>query len=156
LGLLALNSEEVDTATLLKDARDTFVKSGETHKVVLELPEPLPRLKVDRRRVQQVLGNLLLNAAHVSPTAEPIVLSAEPREGVVLVQVRDRGRGIPTDKLPLLFHKFYKVDEIADKGAGLGLAISRGIVEAHGGRIWAESPGRGRGATFNFTLPGVA
>jgi len=55
-----------------------------------------------------------------------------------------------------LFHKFYKVNEIADKGAGLGLAISSGIVEAHGGRIWTESQGRGSGATFNFTLPAVA
>ena len=155
-GLLALNREEVDTATLLKEASEALARSGEAHKVVLELPRRLPRLKVDRRRIQQVLGNLLSNAAHVSPAAEPIVLSAWREEGNILVQVRDHGRGIPPDKLPLLFRKFYKVDELTDKGTGLGLAICKGLVEAHGGRIWAESAGRGGGAAFILALPAVA
>ena len=103
-----------------------------------------------------MLSNLLSNAAHVSPAAESIIVSARREEDGVLVRVQDHGRGIPADKLPLLFRKFYKVDEIADRGAGLGLAISKGIVEAHGGRIWAESAGENDGATFSFTLPGVA
>ncbi|MCJ7492357.1 MAG: ATP-binding protein, partial [Dehalococcoidia bacterium] len=155
-GLLALNREEVDTAALLREVTEAFAKGGEAHGVVLELPGSLPRLSVDRRRIQQVLGNLLSNAARVSPAAEPIVLSAWREKGTVLVQVRDHGRGIPADKLPLLFRKFYKVDEIADKGTGLGLAICKGLVEAHEGRIWAESAGKGNGATFTLALPAEA
>ena len=155
-GLLALNREEVDTAALLREVTEAFAKGGEAHGVVLELPGSLPRLSVDRRRIQQVLGNLLSNAARVSPAAEPIVLSAWREKGTVLVQVRDHGRGIPAEKLPLLFRKFYKVDEIADKGTGLGLAICKGLVEAHEGRIWAESAGKGNGATFTLALPAEA
>jgi len=155
-GLLALNREKVDTAAMLREVSEAFATSGGAHKIVLELPSRLPRLNVDKRRIQQVLGNLLSNAAHVSPMAEPIVVSARREEGAVLVQVRDNGRGIPPDKLALLFRKFYKVDEIADRGAGLGLAICKGLIEAHGGRIWAESAGRGGGATFILALPAAA
>jgi PAS domain S-box-containing protein len=155
-GILTLNPEEVHAVTLLREAQEAFARTGESHEIVVDLPNDLPQLRVDRHRVHQVLAHLLSNAAHVSPAAEPILLSARRDEGGILVQVRDRGRGIPADKLPLLFRKFYKVDEEADRGAGLGLAISRGIVEAHGGRIWAESPGKDNGATFSFTLPGAA
>jgi signal transduction histidine kinase len=154
--MLVLNLENVDMAAILREVSDAFGKGGERHRVVVEVPGALPHVKVDRRRVQQVLGNLLSNAAHVSPAAEPIVLAAWGEDGNVLVQVRDRGRGIPPDKLPLLFRKFYKVDETADKGVGLGLAIAKGLVEAHGGRIWAESPGQGDGAAFTVALPVVA
>lgn len=155
-GLLVLNREEVDTAAMLREASEAFAKSGETHKVVLELSDQLPPLNVDKRRIQQVLGNLLSNAAHVSPAAEPIFLSAWREEDDVMMQVRDHGRGIPPDKLPLLFRKFYKVDEIADKGPGLGLAICKGLIEAHGGRIWAESNGEGDGAKFVVALRAIA
>ena len=155
-GLLDLNREEVDTPAMLREASEAFARSGEVHKVVLEVPGSLPPLNVDKRRIQQVLSNLLSNAAHVSPATEPIVLSAWREDETVLVQVRDHGRGIPADKLPLLFRKFYKVDELTDKGPGLGLAICKGLVEAHGGRIWAESEGRGNGATFIVALPAVA
>jgi len=106
--------------------------------------------------VGQVVSNLLSNAAHVSPATQPIVVSARLENGTVLVQVSDRGRSVPSEKLPLVFRKFYKVDELADKGAGLGLAICKGIVEAHGGHIWAESAGKGCGTTITFTLPSVA
>ncbi len=110
-------------------------------------------MKADKRRVVQVLSNLLSNAAHVSPPSEPITIFAQSQDDGVLIQVRDRGRGIAPEQLPLLFRKFYKIDERGDKGSGLGLAISKGIVEAHGGRIWAESAGEGEGASFSFTLP---
>jgi PAS domain S-box-containing protein len=152
-GILSLYREDVDMASLLEEARDAFVRGGEMHAIVLELPELLPRVKVDKRRMGQVVSNLLSNAARVSPAAEPIVVSARREEGDVLVQVSDHGRGIPNEKLPFIFRKFYKVDEVTDKGTGLGLAISKGIVEAHGGRIWAESEGEGHGATITFALP---
>jgi signal transduction histidine kinase len=98
--MLVLNPEDVDMAAILREVSDSFAKGGETHRVVVEVPGALPHVKVDKRRVQQVLGNLLSNAAHVSPAAEPIVLAAWGEDGNVLVQVRDRGRGIPQTSCP--------------------------------------------------------
>ena len=113
----------------------------------------------DRRRVLQALGNLLANAAGNSPEGSPILVSAE-REGVhVAVSVSDRGRGIPAELMPELFRRFSRgrgMDgESGSDGPGLGLAVCKGIVEAHGGRVRAESDGPGRGARFTFTLPAV-
>jgi PAS domain S-box-containing protein len=155
-GLLSLHPEEVDTAKMLEEARQAFTRTSETRKIIMEVPDDLPPLKVDRRRIQQVLVNLLSNAAHVSPGTAPITVSAWREEDKVLVQVRDHGRGIPVEKISQLFRKFSKVDEDADPGAGLGLAICKGLVEAHGGRIWAESDGAGSGAAFTVVLPSAA
>ncbi len=83
----------------------------------------------------------------------PIAITAERSDSQVIVRVRDQGRGIAADKLPLLFKKFAQVHESGGRGTGLGLAICKGIIEAHGGRIWADSPGEGEGATLSFTLP---
>ena len=103
----------------------------------------------------QVLTNLLANAAGYSPEGSPIRVSAV-RDGVhVAVSVSDEGRGLMEDLLPHLFRKFSRIDAGSSGvgGSGLGLAICRGIVEAHGGRIWAESDGPGLGARFTFTMP---
>ena len=100
--------------------------------------------------------NLLNNAAMFSSPTEPITIAAEHDSLQVTVHVRDRGRGIPKEKLPLLFKKFSRLHDDAGQrlsGTGLGLAICKGIVEAHGGRIWAESAGECEGSTFSFTLP---
>ncbi|MFQ5933613.1 MAG: ATP-binding protein, partial [Dehalococcoidia bacterium] len=113
-------------------------------------------VQVDRRRVTQVLINLLDNASKFSPSATPITVDVEHKDGQVTVRVQDRGRGIPRDKIQHLFKKFSQVHDVKGQklsGSGLGLAISKGIVEAHGGRIWAESEGEGGGTTFSFTLP---
>ena len=155
-GLMTLNMQEASVCMVLNEAIAEFAKSGTTHKVTLELPGAAALAESGQTSHSASSEQLLLNAAHVSSATETIVLSATAEEGAVRVQVRDNGRGIPPDKLPHLFLKFHKVDEIADRGAGLGLAISRGIVEAHGGRIWAESAGKGSGATFSFTLPAGA
>ena len=109
----------------------------------------------DRPRMVQVLGNLLANAARHSPELSPIEVSAT-RDGVqVAVSVSDKGRGIPADSLPRLFRKFSQVQGEDRGDTGLGLAICKGIVEAHGGRIWAESDGPGLGTRFTFTVPVV-
>jgi signal transduction histidine kinase len=110
-------------------------------------------LRADGRRIVQVLSNLFNNAAKYSAPTAPIILTAESGKGAVTVHVRDAGVGIPSDKMPLLFQKFVQVQERGAKGTGLGLFICKGIVEAHGGRIWAESAGRGKGTVFSFTLP---
>ena len=113
----------------------------------MELADDLPLVMADRRRIVQVLSNLLSNAASYSPDGLPIVVSAE-REGVyVEVSVTDEGRGFSAELLPELFRKFSRASGPATTsgidGSGLGLAVCKGIVEAHGGRISAESEGPG-------------
>ena len=120
----------------------------------MELPPDLPLVMADRRRVVQVLNNLLSNAARHSPESSVISATAVTEDVHVVISVTDEGRGIPADRLPLLFQKFSRIrqeDWVGD--TGLGLAICKGIVEAHGGRVWVESEGSGLGARFTFTLP---
>ena len=125
--------------------------------MTIDLPPDLPRVMADRQRVEQVLNNLLANAARHAPESSPIRIAAE-RDGVhVAISVADEGRGIPPERLAQLFRKYAGAagDErgVGTGGAGLGLAICKGLVEAHGGRIRAESGGVGLGARFTFTLP---
>ena len=137
--------------------RSTFLSGGGRNNLRIELPPHLPLVTADRRRIGQVLVNLLTNAARHSPESSSIRVSAA-RDGVhVAFSVADDGVGIAPERLPYLFRKFSGGDA-QDSGsisAGLGLAICRGIVEAHGGRIWAESGGPGLGTRFTFTLPAV-
>jgi len=158
-GSLSISPEPTDLRVVLEEARVTFVRSGGSHNVQLELADDLPAVAADRHRVAQVLTNLLNNAARFSPATAPITIAVEHDPLEVTVHVRDRGQGIPRKKLPLLFKKFSRVHEDAGQklsGTGLGLAICKGIVEAHGGRIWADSMGEGQGSIFSFTLPVAA
>ncbi|HLF03983.1 MAG TPA: ATP-binding protein, partial [Dehalococcoidia bacterium] len=154
-GSLSVGPEPVDLPPLLEEARATFARAG-GQEVQVQLPDGLPQVNADRGRVVQVLNNLLGNAGKFSPATAPIAILVEHEGTQVTVHVRDRGRGIPANRLPHLFRKFSQVHDDQRhnlSGSGLGLAICKGIVEAHGGRIWAESPGEGGGATFSFTLP---
>ena len=145
-GTLSVSPEPSEVAVLVDRARTTFLSGGARHKVTIDLPPDLPRVMADRQRVEQVLNNLLANAARQAPESSPIRVAAE-RDGVhVAVSVADDGRGIAPERLAQLFRKY-------SGGAGLGLAICKGLVEAHGGRIRAESGGVGLGARFTFTLP---
>ncbi len=155
-GSLSVSPEPTDLKAVLEEATATFARGGDSHEVQIQVPEDLPAVNADRGRVAQVLSNLLSNAAKFSPQAEQISITVEPGPLHVTVHVRDRGRGIPAEKLPHLFKKFSQIHEEQARGlggSGLGLAICKGIIEAHGGRIWAESEGLGRGSTFSFTLP---
>ena len=111
----------------------------------------IPAVMADRDRVLQVLSNLLGNAVKFSPVGAEVELRAEPRGGEVVFTVHDQGRGIAAEDLPRIFDRFWQ-GPLSRGGAGLGLAIARGIVESHGGRIWAEST-PGGGSTFSFSLP---
>jgi two-component system sensor histidine kinase KdpD len=122
-------------------------------KVDVRLPPDLPPVPIDGILIEQVLINLLENAAKYSPGNSPIDISATRRGDHLVVEVADRGPGIPRELMDRIFEKFYRLPrEGAGGGAGLGLAICRGIVEAHGGRIWAENR-EGGGASFRFTTP---
>ena len=158
-GALAVAPEPTDVRTLVEEAGDRFLSGDARNPLQVELAENLPLVMADRRRIVQVLSNLLSNASGYSPEGSPIMLNAT-REGIdVAVSVSDEGRGIPEESIPRLFHRFsLERDEDSRsgaEGAGLGLAICKGIVEAHGGRIRAESDGPGLGARFTFTLPAV-
>ena len=138
----------------MDEAWNTFLSAGGRENVRMELPPDLPLVMADRRRVVQVLNNLLSNAARHSPESSVISVTAVTEDVHVVISVTDEGRGIPADRLPLLFQKFSRIrqeDWVGD--TGLGLAICKGIVEAHGGRVWVESEGSGLGARFTFTLP---
>ena len=156
-GNLSVSPEPSEVAALVDRARNTFLSGGGRHAVVIDLPPDLPRVTADRQRILQVLNNLLANAARHSPEATPIRITGV-RDGVhVAVSVSDEGRGIAPEQLPRLFLKHASLAggerEVSD--TGLGLVICRGLVEAHGGRIRAESDGAGRGSRFTFTLPVV-
>ena len=156
-GALSVSPEPTDAAVLVDRARNTFLSSGGRNNLDIDVPRDLPRVMADRRRMVQVLGNLLSNAAKHSPESSAIRVTAVQRGVHVEFSVADDGVGISAKRLPHLFRKFSR-PEGGDGGivdSGLGLAISKGIVEAHGGRIWAESEGPGLGAKFTFALPGV-
>ena len=155
-GRLSMEPGPAALADIVEEARVIFEHSQYPHPLEVMLPSRLPALRADGRRIVQVLSNLFTNAAKYSSPTAPIILTAESAKGEVTVHVRDAGVGIPADKMPLLFQKFVRVQERGVKGTGLGLFICKGIVEAHGGRIWAESPGKGKGTVFSFTLPAIA
>ena len=154
-GTLHVSPEPAEVAVLVDRARSVF-QSGGRHSLDIDLEPSLPLVMADRRRMVQVVGNLLANAARHSPEWSVIRVSAA-REGLhVAISVADAGRGITADRLS---HLFGKVSPAGDDGGeqtmgrSLGLSICKGIVEAHGGRIRAESDGPGRGAKFTFTIP---
>ncbi len=158
-GTLPVAPGPAELAALVDEARNAFLSAGGGNRLRIELAPDLPWVLADRRRIVQVLGNLLANAAAHSPESSAIRVIAAREDIHVAVSVIDEGRGVAAERLPHLFRKFSR-SEGEDQGrglggSGLGLAICKGIVEAHGGRIWAESDGEGLGARFTFTIPVV-
>jgi signal transduction histidine kinase len=123
--------------------------------IVKDLPDDLPSVSVDPQRIGQVMFNLLDNALRHSPQGGTVTVKAREQEGALQVDVTDQGPGLSDEELSLVFERFYRGDKArarATGGAGLGLTIVKQLVEAHGGRVWAESEA-GKGATFSLTLP---
>ena len=153
-GTLPVSPEPAEVAMLVDRARSGFSNAGGKNHLDIDIEPGLPMVMADRRRIVQVLGNLLSNAARNSRESSVIRVTAV-REGVyAAVSVADQGPGISAESLPHLFRTFSGTDSDVQGGdTDLGLAICRGIVEAHGGRIWAESDGPGLGARLTFTIP---
>lgn len=128
----------------------------EDHTVVYQIPkEPIPLL-IDLPKMSVVFVNLLINAIRYTPVEGEIVLSVSDRKDEVMISIADTGRGIPKESLEKIFEVFYQEDDHMTRrygGLGLGLSIARELVNLHGGRIWAESEGLGKGATFQVVLP---
>ena len=155
-GTLTVSPAPADLAVLVDQARNTFVSGGGRHAVRIDLATDLPRVMADAQRIVQVLNNLVANAASHSPPSSPIRISAELDGMHVSVSVSDEGVGMAPERLSLLFTE--RAEEAGHPsgdphGSGLGLVICKGLVEAHGGRIRAESAGPGRGTRLTFTLP---
>jgi signal transduction histidine kinase len=156
-GEVPLRREEVSLAPLVTQVLSEIevARSDAGVAVSSDLPEDLPAVDADRERVHQVLFNLLDNALRFTPRGGAVTVSADRDDGGVEVRVIDTGVGISVEHLPRLFERFYRADPARsreDGGTGIGLAIARSVVEAHGGHIRAESE-PGRGSVFSFDLP---
>jgi len=156
-GIATVALDDIDLGRLAITTADRLRLFAERQGVTLEVnaPSVVPLVRGDRERIGQALLNLLHNAVKFSPTGAAVTVRVTPAESEVIVAVEDHGQGIPRTALPRIFERFYKVDRARTRGSGgtgLGLSIARHIVEAHGGRIWAESE-EGAGSTFSFAIP---
>ena len=153
-----LNIEEVDLAVILSQAYNDVASVAETKSQTLTvnpLAAPL-HVKADRLKTEMALTNVLNNAVKFTPESGWIEVTIEPRPSEVWVKVTDTGVGIPADELERIFDQFHQVEDHLTRragGMGLGLTIARAVMEAQGGRVWAESPGPDQGSTFFIAIP---
>ena len=156
-GTLSIAPEPTDVTSVVELARNAFLSGGYKNSVEIDAAPNLPRVVADGRRIVQVLHNLFTNASRYSREWSSIQVAVWLEELHVAISVTDEGSGIPAEFKPYLFSKFSRAESGDRKyevdGHGLGLAICRGIVEAHGGRIWAESPVEHHGTRVVFTVP---
>lgn len=153
-GHFTVKPERCDAASLVDTTIEMFGGLAEQKRIRLdpELVAPNAVIRADRDRVLQVLQNLVGNAIKFTPPGGRVSIGVEPERDSVRFRIADDGPGIPTENLPKVFDRFWKREAGGTRGTGLGLFIAKGIVEAHGGRIWVESI-PGDGAVFSFTLP---
>jgi PAS domain S-box-containing protein len=156
-GRLTTDLEPESPAVLVNDTIDMLrpLAAGSTIRLDTAIEPDLPLVLADAARIQQVLSNLVGNAVKFTPREGRITVCAERMEGEVRFSVIDTGPGIPAEQLPHIFGRFWQAKTSDRRGIGLGLAIAKGIVESHNGRIWVESH-VGLGSSFYFTLPAVA
>jgi signal transduction histidine kinase len=154
---LELTARACDASALLQEAAESAELEAARRGLQLRWTSPFSHellVRADPKRVAQILANLVGNALKFTPAGGVVELSVAPEHDFVRFTVSDSGPGVPAAELPRLFDRYYQACDGAQKrqGLGLGLSISKTLVEAHGGRIWAESR-PGAGATFHFTLP---
>ena len=157
-GQIPLNRRAISAIELIFPAVERLRPQFDDKEValVVDVPASLPAAWADPGRITQVLLNLLGNALQYTPPGGQVNVRAWQEESALLVALQDSGVGIDPEHLPHIFERFYRVDKSRSRaggGSGIGLTISRHLVEAHGGRFWAASPGAGQGSTFTFSLP---
>ena len=154
-GELQLQREPVDLPAYLDDLMTRMHVTLDVTRILVEVANDVPPVYADYARLERIFTNLLTNALKYSAPETPVTVCAQRQGDPVLVSVSDHGRGIAPEEVPHLFERFYRVKHEHDtEGIGLGLFITKRLVEAHGGRIWVESE-IGKGSTFSFTLPVV-
>jgi two-component system phosphate regulon sensor histidine kinase PhoR len=155
-GRMKLRLELTDVGEVVGEAARRLSAQAERQGVELHIRTPIEEIdaSIDASRVQQIVVNLVHNAIKFTPPQGKVDVSVERRGRHAAVLVADTGIGVAPDELSRLFERFYKVDRSrSSSGTGLGLAIVKHLVQAHGGRVWAESPGEGMGTTFHVLLP---
>ena len=152
-GQIELRRQPVDLHAFALDLRERLAASLETGRIVIEMPEGMPPVAADPDRLERILTNLWSNALKYSRSGTPVEVTARAQNAEVVTSVTDHGPGIPPEDQPRLFQRYFRArsTQEAHEGLGLGLYITRRLVEAHGGRIWVESE-PGRGSTFSFSL----
>ena len=154
----SLDLRPVAISTLVQTTIKRLSPQATAKRITLHssLPADLPPLLADEDRITQVLVNLVANAIQYTPEGGDVTISAARYADAIYISVKDTGVGIPSEHLANLFTRFYRVDKSRSRnaggGSGIGLTIAKHLVEAHGGRIWAESKGEGQGSTFTFSL----
>ncbi len=152
---MRLKYEDVALAKVVRSVVDRFKTQTDKHDFVVEFPPDFPPIPGDSVRLRQVIDNLVSNAVKYSPQGGQITISGTYTDDEVRIAVQDQGVGLPQDELERIFERFYRVDDALTRttqGTGLGLYLSRAVIEAHGGEIGVQSMHR-RGSTFYFTLP---
>jgi DNA-binding response OmpR family regulator/signal transduction histidine kinase len=154
-GAQTLRFSEVQLPALLHQLVERWRRNAPRHRILCTIDDPLPPLLCDPARLEQALHQLFHNAVSYSPNGGTIRLSVESDEYEIRLSISDQGKGIAPEHLDRVFERFYRVAEGNERvqGSGLGLAVARATIEAHGGRIWADSAGPDAGTTFYCTLP---
>jgi K+-sensing histidine kinase KdpD len=155
VGQMSLELQPIRIPYMARDISADFQRRYERHRIIIDFPPDFPILDIDPRWMKQVFRNVLDNAIKYSPEGGLIVLRGEIRQNVVVIGVSDQGIGISPEDLIPLFERYYRGrshNGFRVPGTGLGLPVARAIVEAHGGRIWAESK-VGQGTTIYFSIP---
>lgn len=158
-GVLNISFENLDWQKFVSETVLNFQTRAKEKELQLEFissKNPIPQVKVDKTRIGEVLSNLVSNAINYTEPGGKIKVWAQASGSNVVTSVADTGKGLPPEAIPQLFNKFFRVTSALEggtKGTGLGLYIAKSIIEMHHGRIWVESAGLGKGATFSFSLP---
>ena len=152
-GGFALKRSDISLPDTIQRLAKRFQTQSSSHNIIVDFPKDYPFVLADANRIEQVISNLISNAIKYSPEGE-IRISGQVRPGIVIVCVSDQGPGIASEDIPHIFDRFYRAPDMArnTKGAGLGLYLTRSIIEAHGGHIWVD-PESGKGARICFSLP---
>jgi|SRR3989344_369547 len=161
-GAMSLNTQVIDWVTNVASQVETFQHRADEKRINLIFTPPQGlklSVQVDLVRINEVLNNIISNALTYTEPQGRIEIWIDQKDEFISTHIKDTGKGIPKDVLPRLFSKFFRIQggpaEQASKGNGLGLYLSKAIIELHHGKIWAESEGFGRGSTFSFSLPAV-
>lgn len=151
-GHLTLKLERFEIGGFIRELVDDWAAAHSELRIDVHVPDAPADVVMDPLRMRQIIDNLLTNAMKYAGTEQPVSLLVEAEAGDIVVRVRDRGPGIPAEQLPRIFDRFYRAEELAGRGHGLGLYIASAVARLHGGSLRAESE-IGRGSTFTLRLP---